>query len=33
MIEFKSMLDRDQQKKFLDLVEGAMAQRREMQCP
>ena len=34
MLEFKSMLDKTQQKKFLDMVEGAMAQRRgEMQCP
>jgi hypothetical protein len=33
MLEFKAMLDKDQQKKFLDLIETAMGQRREMQCP
>ena len=33
MLEFKSMLDRDQQQKFLNTVEGAMGQRGEMQCP
>ena len=26
MLEFKSLLDKDQQKKFLDLIEGAMGQ-------
>lgn len=33
MIEFKSMLDKDQQKKFLDLIQGAMAEKDGMQCP
>lgn len=33
MLEFKSMLDREQQKKFLHLIEGAMAQRRGDMCP
>lgn len=33
MLEFRAMLDKDQQKKFLNLIEGAMAQRNEMQCP
>jgi hypothetical protein len=33
MLEFKSMLDKEQQKKFLDMVEGAMAQRGEALCP
>jgi len=34
MLEFKSMLDKDQQKKFLNMIEGAMGQQRgEMQCP
>ncbi len=33
MLEFKSMLDRDQQKKFFDLIEGAMTRRQEIQCP
>jgi Spy/CpxP family protein refolding chaperone len=33
MLEFKTMLDKDQQKKFLDLIEGAMAKRREALCP
>jgi hypothetical protein len=33
MLEFKSMLDKDQQKKFLGMIEGAMAQRRESVCP
>lgn len=33
MLEFKSMLDGTQQKKFLDLIDGAMATRGEMQCP
>ena len=33
MLEFKSMLDKDQQKKFLHLVEGAMTQRRGEVCP
>jgi Spy/CpxP family protein refolding chaperone len=33
MLEFKSMLDKDQREKFLNMIEGAMAQRNEMQCP
>jgi len=33
MIEFKSMLDQDQQKKFLNLIQGAMAEKDGMQCP
>ena len=33
MIEFKSMLDKDQQKKFLDLIQGAMTEQDGMQCP
>jgi Spy/CpxP family protein refolding chaperone len=33
MLEFKSMLDKDQQKKFFDLVQGAMTKRQEIQCP
>lgn len=33
MLEFKSMLDKDQQKKFLDLIQGAMVQRSETVCP
>jgi Spy/CpxP family protein refolding chaperone len=33
MLQFKSMLDKDQQKKFFDLIEGGMARRQEIQCP
>jgi Spy/CpxP family protein refolding chaperone len=33
MLQFKSMLDKDQQKKFFDMIEGAMAQRRQAICP
>jgi Spy/CpxP family protein refolding chaperone len=33
MLEFKSMLNKDQQKKFLDMIEGAMGQRRGEICP
>ncbi|PKN30338.1 MAG: hypothetical protein CVU64_03835 [Deltaproteobacteria bacterium HGW-Deltaproteobacteria-21] len=33
MLEFKSMLDKDQQKKFLDLIQEAMAEKDGMQCP
>jgi Spy/CpxP family protein refolding chaperone len=33
MLEFKSMLDREQQNKFLHLIEGAMTQRRGDMCP
>ena len=33
MIEFKSMLDKGQQKKFIDIIEGAMGQPRVTVCP
>ena len=33
MLEFKSLLDKDQQKKFLNMVEGAMGQGRQAVCP
>lgn len=33
MLEFKAMLDKDQQKKFLDLIEGVMGQRKGEICP
>lgn len=33
MMEFKGMLDTDQQKKFLALIEGAMAKGTGLQCP
>jgi Spy/CpxP family protein refolding chaperone len=33
MLEFKSMLNKDQQKKFLDMIDGAMTQRKEAACP
>jgi Spy/CpxP family protein refolding chaperone len=33
MLQFKSMLDKDQQKKFFDLIQGAMKERQEVQCP
>ena len=33
MLEFKSMLDKDQQKKFLHMIEGAMGQRKGEICP
>jgi Spy/CpxP family protein refolding chaperone len=33
MLQFKSMLDKDQQKKFFDLVQGAMAKHQGIQCP
>jgi Spy/CpxP family protein refolding chaperone len=33
MLQFKSMLDKDQQKKFFDLIQGAMRGRHEIQCP
>lgn len=33
MLEFKALLDKDQQKKFLGLIEGAMGKRKEMLCP
>lgn len=32
MLEFKSILDREQQKKFLDLIQGTMAEK-GVQCP
>lgn len=33
MLEFKSMLDKNQQKKFLDMIEGGMAGRQGNFCP
>jgi Spy/CpxP family protein refolding chaperone len=33
MLEFKSMLDKDQQKKFFDLIQGAMTRMQGIQCP
>ena len=33
MLEFKSMLDMDQQKKFLDMIEGAMGLHKGEICP
>ena len=33
MLEFKSMLSLDQQKKFFDLIQGAMAGNQAIQCP
>jgi Spy/CpxP family protein refolding chaperone len=33
MLQFKSMLDKDQQKKFFDLIERAMSRRQEIHCP
>ena len=33
MLEFKSMLDKEQQKKFLDLIEKGMGQRKDAVCP
>jgi hypothetical protein len=33
MLEFKSLLNKDQQNKFLDLGEGAMAKRNEVASP
>jgi|GEM_PF-426567 Spy/CpxP family protein refolding chaperone len=33
MLEFKSMLNKDQQKKFMDMIDGAMGGRREAVCP
>jgi Spy/CpxP family protein refolding chaperone len=33
MLEFKSMLNKDQQKKFLDMIDGAMTQGKEAMCP
>jgi Spy/CpxP family protein refolding chaperone len=33
MLEFKFMLDKGQQKKFFDLIRGAMSSKQEMHCP
>jgi Spy/CpxP family protein refolding chaperone len=33
MLQFKSMLDKDQQKKFFNLIKGAMTKMQEIQCP
>jgi Spy/CpxP family protein refolding chaperone len=33
MLEFKALLDKEQQRKFLDLIEGAMAKRKEALFP
>jgi Spy/CpxP family protein refolding chaperone len=33
MLEFKGMLDKDQQAKFFDLIEGTMRQGAGLQCP
>jgi Spy/CpxP family protein refolding chaperone len=33
MLGFKSMLDKGQQKRFFDLIEGAMTRRQEIHCP
>lgn len=33
MLEFKSMLDKEQQDKFFDLVRGAMKTEQEIRCP
>jgi Spy/CpxP family protein refolding chaperone len=33
MLQFKSMLNEDQQRKFFDLIQGAMAMRQEIRCP
>jgi Spy/CpxP family protein refolding chaperone len=33
MLEFKSMLDKDQQKKFFDLIQGAMTRTQELRYP
>jgi Spy/CpxP family protein refolding chaperone len=33
MLEFKSMLDKDQQKKFLDMIQGAMGESGQAICP
>ena len=33
MLEFKGMLDKDQQKRFLDLIEGAMKKSSSLPCP
>ncbi|HME45060.1 MAG TPA: periplasmic heavy metal sensor [Syntrophorhabdales bacterium] len=33
MLECKGMLNKDQQQKFLNMIEGAMGQRKEAMCP
>ena len=33
MLQFKSILEKDQQKKFFDLVQGAMTKRQDIRCP
>jgi Spy/CpxP family protein refolding chaperone len=33
MLEFKSMLDKGQQKKFFDMIEKAMTRNQEIRCP
>ena len=33
MLQFKSMLNEEQNRKFFDLIQGAMATRQEIQCP
>ena len=33
MLEFKSMLNNEQQKRFIDLIQGAMKERKESVCP
>jgi Spy/CpxP family protein refolding chaperone len=33
MLEFKAMLDKDQQKKFLSLIKDTMSKRKETLCP
>jgi Spy/CpxP family protein refolding chaperone len=33
MLQFKSMLDKSQQKKFFDLIQGATMRSHEIQCP
>jgi Spy/CpxP family protein refolding chaperone len=33
MLEFKGMLDKEQQKRFLGLIEGAMTTKTGLQCP
>jgi Spy/CpxP family protein refolding chaperone len=33
MLQFKSILDKSQQKKFFTLIEGAMTRRQEVRCP
>ena len=33
MLDFKSMLDKEQRKKFFDLIQGAMDLRNDGVCP